>query len=135
MTMRTDVIQQKAISAALRAMSAWAVLVLVFLLAPNPAYGQDECPTGYPVDCGEYCCADGYVCGGGQCGDCIPASRGDECPAGSCAWCPATHPQCVGWPGTNHTCCTRDATTCNVGSDVWCCSSDDRCGSIKGQCL
>lgn len=103
--------------------------------APKDNYivqAQGECPAGYPVECNDFCCPSGSSCRMPDC--CVPASHGDECPAGSCAWCSVTTPKCVGWPGTNYTCCPRDAVTCNIGRDVWCCASDQMCGNQTGLC-
>ena len=102
---------------------------------------QDSCPNSdYPVACsnrcyppGSICCGDhackpGAVCVMGAC--CAwPGPRGDECPFGSCAFCPAAKPACVGHEGTNYECCTRDAVKCQVGRRVWCCPSGQLCGS------
>lgn len=107
---------------------------------PDGTYCCDEgccepCPPGYPVDCGDYCCEAGsYCCADGCCIEQPSVPQGDECPAGSGAYCPATHPACVGWPGTNYVCCARDAVMCSVGSDVWCCNPGDLCGDFKGSC-
>lgn len=90
------------------------------------------CRADEPICCGEICCKAGSTCLYAGC--CKPPGSGDECPAGSCGFCPATHPACIGWPGTNYICCTRDSVACNIGTDVWCCNTGQMCGSFKGDC-
>jgi len=107
--------------------------VLVLLVAWPTCEAHANCPASHPVTCTGWCCEAGWTCGGvADC--CVPPSHGDECPAGSCSYCPAQTPTCVGWTGTNHECCTRDAVTCNGGGDVWCCSPGQLCGATKGIC-
>lgn len=108
--------------------------VLVVLVAWPTCDAAAECPASHPVVCDGWCCEVGWACGTvTQC--CIPPEHGDECPAGSCAFCPVDIPACVGWPGTNQTCCYESAVKCHVGSDVWCCDPWQNCGADKGHCL
>jgi hypothetical protein len=109
-----------------------SIFVVVVSMHPRSA-NTGDCPDGYPVNCGTWCCKEGYTCGSKE-NCCIPPHHGDECPVGSCEYCPVTHPACIGWPGTNYVCCTRDSVTCNVGNDVWCCNRGQMCGDFKGQC-
>ncbi len=62
-----------------------AVLFGLFGLVNSVA--TTECPEGYPVDCGDYCCPGGNVCCGD--GNCCP-SGSNCCPAGLC--CPGGLP-------------------------------------------
>jgi hypothetical protein len=73
------------------------------------------CPSGYPVDCGDWCCESGYSC----CGPSI------QC----CG-------NCIGWPGSTprYLCCGSSQFGCvDANDNIWCCDNGKACGGY-GQC-
>ena len=99
----------------------------------SPLDARGECPKTHTVICDGWCCEKHFTCGATtQC--CIPLHHGDECPPESCAYCPVQYPDCVGWSGSNYTCCVESAIRCNVGDDVWCCDVWESCGTKVGHC-
>lgn len=103
-----------------------AAAIVAFALAgavPAAADGPDQCirvaaascPSGYPVDCGDWCCESGYSC----CGSSIQCCR-----------------NCVGWPGSTprYLCCGSNQFGCVDSADnIWCCDNGKACGAY-GQC-
>jgi hypothetical protein len=76
---------------------------------------ESGCPSGYPVDCGDWCCESGYSC----CGPSI------QC----CG-------NCIGWPGSTprYLCCGSSQFGCvDANDNIWCCDNGKACGSY-GQC-
>ncbi len=118
-------------SRALRVAQVCVLLATLVLLLPGQAAA--DCPEEHPVNCNRWCCDAGFICGAQE-NCCVPENHGDECPYGSCSYCPAEAPACVGWEGTSPTCCTRDSVKCNVKKEVWCCPKDSVCGEKKGTC-
>jgi hypothetical protein len=65
-----------------------ATVLAVSLSRPAPSNGNpqtgesvraDQCPDGYPIDCGDrYCCKSGQSCCGG--GACCPSDKPHYCP-------------------------------------------------------
>ena len=83
------------------AMLILLVLTASCIVAPgtpsdyNPGVTEDgSCPTGYPVDCGGYCCPEGFFCN-------PSASEGEKCyrvPDTELNVCPEDYPvKCDGW--------------------------------------
>ena len=78
------------------------IAALCFLLVGSfQIPGADaDCPSGYPVNCGSYCCQAGHTCCAGKCcspgwtccgdGTCCPQGYPNCCPNGRC--CPAQAP-------------------------------------------
>ncbi len=110
-----------------------AIMVLALSSAWSARAAFASCPETYTVICDGWCCEKGFTCGTvTQC--CIPQEHGEECPSGSCAYCPVQYPDCVGWAGSNYTCCVESAIRCNIGDDVWCCDVWESCGTKVGHC-
>ena len=120
---------------AVRIFALCTVLLTIGTVLSTGVFGQDEgCTAENPIACNEYCCPTDTECRWyDSC--CVQIYEGNECPVGSCIFCEAAFPQCVGWSEENYVCCRSDATTCALGNDVWCCNADERCDSFKGHCL
>ncbi|UCC94730.1 MAG: hypothetical protein JSW40_07930 [Candidatus Omnitrophota bacterium] len=121
-----------------------AVLVAGMIAIPQVA--QADCPPGYPVNCGSYCCDARSVCAGGTCcpvgypklcgGQCCAAE--DTCISGTC--CPAGYTVSCGDyccepgsvcadggccpPGYTVNCGTYCCEPGNICTDVGCCPQD-----------
>jgi hypothetical protein len=68
---------------------AAAIIVLAVGGIPIPLIAQEECPPGYPVDCGTYCCEAGSICvGGGCCDPGFPVFCGEYCCKAGFVCCP-----------------------------------------------
>ena len=110
-----------------------AIMLLILTISWSPLDARGECPKTHTVICDGWCCEKHFTCGATtQC--CIPLHHGDECPPESCAYCPVQYPDCVGWSGSNYTCCVESAIRCNIGDDVWCCDVWESCGTKVGHC-